>query len=363
MFKKKIIAGLIIVLAFAAPVSAWGPSDDVVITNSVTLPASSELGVNYDFATLTVNSGGSLTASRLYQGYGAGDTVTVNVGGTLHLTSLATIGYDYDSTFNQNGGTVQVDNWLGVGRTSGTYNMAGGLLLLNDDDSTPTATGVLYMPPKAGGYTGGTMNFSDGTIEIHRENWSSSGYDIASQTWWNDLTAGGATITWDGSVTIISSSVSITITEPGGSTEVLEGGVPDSYEIELSEEPSANVTITATPGDSEIDIGEGAGVPKTLTFTTSNWNTAQTITVNANNDTVYEGGPGGTPHITTISHSAQQTGGGGEYNGISISDVPVSVIDDELGCGDWGYEPADFNLDCYVNLFDFADLALHWLEG
>ena len=356
---KQIIVYLI-VLALVGSACAWGPTEDVVITDSVTLPGASELGIStYDFATLTINSGGILTASRLYQGYGTGDTVTVNAGGTLHTTSLATIGYDYDSTFNQNGGLVQVDGWLGIGRSgSGTYNMAGGLLLLNDDDSTPTATGILYMPPRS--TYGGTLNFSGGTIEIHQEDWSSSGYDIASQAWWNDLTGGGATITWDGSVTVISSGPSITITELGDSTEVQEGGASDSYEIELSEEPSANVTITATPDDSEIDIGNGAGIAKDLIFTTSNWDTPQTVMVSAIDDTVYEGGPSGTAHITNITHSAQQPGGDSEYDGISISDVQVSVIDDELGCGDWGYEPADFNRDCYVNLADFAEFAMHY---
>ena len=198
---RKLIISLI-VLALVGSAYGWGPAEDVVITSDVGyLGASSELGIStYDFATLTVNSGGILTASRLYQGYGAGDTVTVNAGGTLHLTSLATIGYDYDSTFNQNGGLMQVDNWLGIGRTAGTYNMAGGLLLLNDDDSTPTATGILYMPP-TGPYSG-TLNYSGGTIEINQEDWSAGGLDILSQSWFNDLSS-GAVVTWDGDHTLI----------------------------------------------------------------------------------------------------------------------------------------------------------------
>ena len=31
-------------------------------------------------------------------------------------------------------------------------------------------------------------------------------------------------------------------------------------------------------------------------------------------------------------------------------------------CGDWGYHPMDFNLDCYVNMLDFAAFAGSWLE-
>jgi hypothetical protein len=42
--------------------------------------------------------------------------------------------------------------------------------------------------------------------------------------------------------------------------------------------------------------------------------------------------------------------------------VDVSVADDELTCGDWGYLPSDLNRDCYVNLVDFAIFAQQWLE-
>ena len=154
----------------------------------------------------------------------------------------------------------------------------------------------------------------------------------------------------------------VLISQSNEATLVSEAGISDSYTIALSSEPTANVTITAAPGDGEIDIGNGAGSAKTLVFTTSDWNTAQTVTVTAFDDTVYEGGPGGTPHITTINHSALQSGGGGEYDGISVSTVEVSVIDDELGCGDWGYLATDFNQDCYVDLADFAYFALHYLD-
>ena len=33
----------------------------------------------------------------------------------------------------------------------------------------------------------------------------------------------------------------------------------------------------------------------------------------------------------------------------------------EMGCGDWGYLPADLNEDCMVNLLDFAKFAESWL--
>jgi hypothetical protein len=356
-------------LVFAIPHDAeisWGPTEDVVITELVDVTGFGfgEIGIpadGLDFATLTIESGGTLVGNRLYHGFVSNHTdVTVNDGGSLICSQLGTVGYDYNTTMTQNGGLVQLDWWLGIGRSgSGTYNMAGGLLALHSDDSVPlSATGALYMPPRSS-YSG-TMNYSGGTIEIHRENWSASGHDILSQAWFNDL-SGGAIVTWDGSVTLVSSGPQITITESGG-TNVEEGGASDTYQIKLTFAPSANVTVTAAPNDSEIEVGAGPGVVRNLLFTTSNWNTAQTVTVSAVDDTVYEGGPSGTPHITNIVHSAQQPGGDSEYDGLSGDDVQVSVVDDELGCGDWDYEPADFNQDCYVNLLDFAEFALNFLD-
>lgn len=148
----------------------------------------------------------------------------------------------------------------------------------------------------------------------------------------------------------------VIITESNGSTVVEEGGATDSYEIVLNTEPTTDVQITATPGDGEIDLGSGPGVALTLNFLTSDWYIAQTINVRAYDDNVYEGQ---TPHKTTISHTAQ----GGDYEGIDIDSVVVDVIDNEETCSDWGYFPSDLNMDCYVDLLDFALFASYWLDG
>ena len=111
------------------------------------------------------------------------------------------------------------------------------------------------------------------------------------------------------------------------------------------------------PADSQIDLGEGPGVAKELTFTVGgggNWDEPLTITVTAFDDDVYEGDE---PHVTVITHSAD----GGDYNGMDIDSVEVSVIDNEQTCGDWGFFKGDLNEDCYVNLLDFAMFAEYWL--
>lgn len=149
----------------------------------------------------------------------------------------------------------------------------------------------------------------------------------------------------------------VVVTETDGGTSVEEGGAFDSYTLSLSEQPSADVTITATPGDSQIDLGNGPGVAVDVVFTAGaggDWETPKTITITAFDDDIYEGK---ISHATIITHAAT----GGEYQGISISSVTVDVFDNEETCGDWGYYVTDLNKDCYVNLLDFAIFASYWV--
>lgn len=149
----------------------------------------------------------------------------------------------------------------------------------------------------------------------------------------------------------------VDITESGGGTVVEEDGATDNYSIVLKSEPAAAVQITVAPGDGQIDLGGGPGVAVILNFATGDWDVAQTVSVRAYDDSVYEGK---SSHTTTITHTAVSSDE--NYNGISISSVEVDVIDNEQTCGDWGYLPTDLNRDCYVNLVDFAIFAEQWLQ-
>jgi len=108
----------------------------------------------------------------------------------------------------------------------------------------------------------------------------------------------------------------VTISESGGSTDVTEGGATDSYTIVLNTQPSADVTIAFNTGTQLQAISS-------VTFTSSNWNTPQTITVTANDDNVVEGS-----HTGTITHSA--TSSDANYNGISIANVTANITDNDV---------------------------------
>ena len=85
----------------------------------------------------------------------------------------------------------------------------------------------------------------------------------------------------------------VTVTQSGGSTNVTEGGASDSYTVVLNTQPSASVTIALTP-DAQVAVS-----PASLTFTTGNWNVAQTVTVTAVDDLAAEA----SPHNGTVSHT------------------------------------------------------------
>ena len=88
-----------------------------------------------------------------------------------------------------------------------------------------------------------------------------------------------------------------------------------SYEVVLATEPSAEVTVTVTvPNGTDVSVNKTS-----LTFTTMNWSVAQTVTVTAAHDADV------VDDTVTISHSSA----GGDYEGLTVSSVAVTVDDDE----------------------------------
>ena len=125
-------------------------------------------------------------------------------------------------------------------------------------------------------------------------------------------TTGTTTITTDPpGVTVSPTALTVTEEDPTG----------ESYTVVLDSQPTAEVTVTVA-GHAGTEVTPS---PTSLTFTTSNWDTAQTITVTAAadadlvNDTV------------TLTHSAESTDSDYDGNSITIVGVTVTVTDDDTG--------------------------------
>ncbi len=100
-------------------------------------------------------------------------------------------------------------------------------------------------------------------------------------------------------------NAAVTVSEP---SLIIDEGDDAEYTIVLGVEPKANVTVTATvPDDAQFTVS-----PSTLTFTTANWDDAQTVTVTAPQD---DDAAGGTS--LEVTHAAK----GGGYDAADIAAV------------------------------------------
>ena len=93
-------------------------------------------------------------------------------------------------------------------------------------------------------------------------------------------------------------------------------GANTSYTVELITQPTATVTVrVSVAGNSDVTV-----TPASIEFTTGNWNTPQTIRVDAGHDA--DAAPGAQAQL---SHA----GSGGGYNGVTALALTVDVADDD----------------------------------
>jgi gliding motility-associated-like protein len=106
----------------------------------------------------------------------------------------------------------------------------------------------------------------------------------------------------------------LTVTFTGGSTETSETGTSDSFDVVLNTQPSSDVVVNI----SGLDATEGRLDVTSLTFTSTNWNEAQTVTVTGEDDTEVDG------DITyALTLSVDDANSDETYDGLSET---VSVI-------------------------------------
>jgi trimeric autotransporter adhesin len=115
------------------------------------------------------------------------------------------------------------------------------------------------------------------------------------------------------SAAVVALAPSVIVTPVSGLT-VNEGGTTTNFSVVLSTAPTADVIITL----STSIAGEISLSTTSLTFTASNWNVAQTVTLTGLQDFVSDGN-----RVITITTSAT-TSADASYNGLVVSDVVVT---------------------------------------
>ncbi|MCB1139359.1 MAG: hypothetical protein KDK23_11410, partial [Leptospiraceae bacterium] len=120
----------------------------------------------------------------------------------------------------------------------------------------------------------------------------------------------------------------VVLTPTGGTVDVAESGLVDSYTIELNTEPAAVVNVSLSFDGTQITINGSSTSPQSILLDNvcpgpNCWSSPQTISVAA----VDDGIPESNPHTEIIAHSATSTDT--DYSGISIASIPVSITDND----------------------------------
>ena len=118
---------------------------------------------------------------------------------------------------------------------------------------------------------------------------------------------------------VMLSATTLALAEDPGTSNANVG----TYTAVLTGQPTGPVTVTVTSADPAavtVDTAAATGLQSTLWFTTTNWDTAQTVTLTAVRDT------DSNSEETAIDHAAQ----GGGYDGVAAR-LAATVVDDDVG--------------------------------
>ena len=179
-----------------------------------------------------------------------------------------------------------------------TVNESGGAVLASGEGGARQVafSGTAATAPVSVATVDDTVDEPDATVTATLT--AAAGYTVGT-----DATA-AVTVADDDTAGIVLTPTELEVTE----------GESETYTVELATEPSGQVTVTVG-GATGTDL---TVVTPSLTFTSSTWNTAQTVAVRAGQD------DDGTNDSATLTH----TGSGGGYGSVT-EDLPVTVTDDD----------------------------------
>ena len=177
------------------------------------------------------------------------------------------------------------DNPLGVsiggGRGEAVAIDGDGKILVGGSGSSGNAWGVIRLD------TAGNPDTTFGTGAV------SAIDDFAGYDFWGIrdilIQSDGGIIVYDqshdyvGRLQATTTPAGVTLSKTSAS--VTEAGGTDSFTVVLDAQPASNVVVSV----GSADTGEVTVSPAQLTFTNSNWDTAQTVTVTGVNDSLTDG--------------------------------------------------------------------------
>ena len=286
------------------------------VTVAVTGHAGTDLTLNTSsltFTTTTWDVARTVTVSA-----GQDDDATDDTATLVHTAS----GGDYASVTSELQVTVDDDESVGIVLTPTSLTPAegGAASYTVALSSEPTATVTVAVT----GHSGTDLTLSTSSLTFTTTTWEVAQTVTVSAGQDADAVDDAATLTHTasgGDYASVTSELQVTVDDDESVGIVLtptsltpaEGGAA-SYTVALSSEPTATVTVAVT-GHSGTDLTLSTS---SLTFTTTTWDVAQTVTVSAGQDA------DAVDDAATLTHTAS----GGDYEGETV-DLPVTVDDDE----------------------------------
>ncbi|MDC0230258.1 hypothetical protein OAK48_04715 [Deltaproteobacteria bacterium] len=158
----------------------------------------------------------------------------------------------------------------------------------------------------------GVDDSSDPVVDGNTSYKVNLGNTVSSSTHYNDLNSGTLELS-------NTDNESPGVTLSSSSLTTSENGTNATFTVKLDQKTTSDVTINLQSDDP----GEGTPSPSALTFTTSNYSSAQTITVQPVDDAFYDDNQSYTIALKTIS------GTGTAYDGFDPADVSVTNTDNE----------------------------------
>ncbi len=126
-----------------------------------------------------------------------------------------------------------------------------------------------------------------------------------------------------GSFTINPTPKQLVTSTPTNSSTVTEAGSTSTFTVRLRAAPSASVTVAVTSGDTS----EGSVSPSTMTFTTMNWSTPQTVTVTGASDSLSDGS---VSWNVVLNPASPGMSGDSTYDGLSNVNVAMTTTDEPV---------------------------------